>query len=229
MPRKPLSAPLGSTRRYLGDYAAHAHEHVQVLFGLEGCLELDVEGRAARVDPVSGLVVPAGAAHAFSSERTARVWVVDAPDGAGLDRLRGFRLPGSWSERAAPGTSLALLDGAARVLPRRRIDPAHLTAAIAGRLHERWPTSRMAARYALSVPRFHVRWRELTGETPQGWLRGRRLERAERLLRAGRSLEASALAVGYASASALCHALGRERGGGARAVRRSAPRDVERA
>ncbi|MCL0127239.1 helix-turn-helix domain-containing protein, partial [Klebsiella pneumoniae] len=66
----------------------------------------------------------------------------------------------------------------------------------------------------------HARWLELTGRTPQQWLRQLRLDQAERLLARGRSLEASAADCGYASASALAYALRRDRGTGARALRR---------
>jgi AraC-like DNA-binding protein len=88
-------------------------------------------------------------------------------------------------------------------------------------LHEDWSAERMAAQFALSVPQFHVRWRQLTGQTPQAWLRDRRLDAAERLLRAGWPGDTVAAQVGYASASALLHALRRERGVGARQLRRA--------
>ena len=61
---------------------------------------------------------------------------------------------------------------------------------------------------------------ELTGHTPQQWLRARRLDVAERAMARGQSLEATALRTGYASASALAYALRRERGLGARVLRR---------
>jgi hypothetical protein len=38
-----------------------------------------------------------------------------------------------------------------------------LQAAVADALHEDWPAARMAAHFSLSVPQFHVCWRDLTG------------------------------------------------------------------
>ena len=64
----------------------------------------------------------------------------------------------------------------------------------------------------LSVAQFHARFVELTGETPQDWLRKLRLDAASQQLRQGAALEATALRCGYASASALAYALRRDRG-----------------
>ena len=116
------------------------------------------------------------------------------------------------------GTSLSAaqvldtLDQAARVQVRRPVEVARLQAAIANTLHQPWPVQRMAALYCLSVPRFQVRWQALTGLSPQAWLRGQRLDTAQRQLKAGWPLETVALQVGYRSASALLFALRRDRG-----------------
>ena len=53
----------------------------------------------------------------------------------------------------------------------------------------------------------------------RAWLRALRLDEAQRLLRRGLTLEAVASRVGYASASALAHALRRDREVGARDLR----------
>jgi AraC-like DNA-binding protein len=211
--------PVGSLRRYLGEHAAHRHAHAQVLFGLHGSLELEVAGRAARVDASCGLVVPPGVLHAFTAPRGAQVWVIDAPAAPGLDRVRGFALPAGWSPGHGSADLLQWAGRAPRVLQRRRLGVDTLVAALAGALHQPWPNARMAALYALSVPQFHARWLALTGLAPQAWLRAQRLDAAQALLRAGLSLESTALQVGYASASALAYALRRERGLGARDLR----------
>lgn len=244
-----LTHPQGSLRTYLGGHAPHAHSHAQVLLGVEGGLALEVDGRSAWVDATAGLVIPAGATHGFESRAGARVWVVDAPACLGLDRLRAFALPPGWasnpSSRPGQGTAtgagtgtasstygqtgtslsaaqvLDTLDQAARVQVRRPVEVARLQAAVADTLHQPWPVQRMAALYCLSVPRFQVRWQALTGLSPQAWLRGQRLDAAQRQLKAGWPLETVALQVGYRSASALLFALRRDRGQTTRNLRGS--------
>lgn len=215
-----LVHPVASQRRYAGDYEAHAHDHVQLLLGLSGRLELELDGHAACVEPGVALVLPPGTAHGYRAERAALALVIDAPPRHGLSRVRRLAVDG---RRVLGREDLsALLDelaGAPRALPRRALDPVPLAAIVDARLHEPWPTTRLAALACLSVPRLHVRWLDATGLTPQAWLRRRRLDRAQALLGAGRSLEATALQVGYASASALAFALRRERGLGARDLR----------
>jgi AraC-like DNA-binding protein len=218
----PLLQPVASQRRYAGDYDAHAHDHLQLLFGLSGRLELELNGRPAQVEPGVALVVPPGTAHGYRASRAALALVIDAPPQRGLSRVRrlavdGHRLLG----RSDLGAVLVELGAAPRVLARRALDVEALADAVDSRLHEAWPTARLAALACLSVPRLHARWLEASSLTPQAWLRRRRLDRAQRLLAAGLTLEATALQVGYAGASALAYALRRERGIGVRALRRA--------
>lgn len=222
-----LTAATVSQRRYRGGFAAHAHEHAQVLVGLQGHLEIEVEGHAAFVDAACGLIVPAGARHAYEAAAPALVLVLDSPPRQGLDRCRSFLAPPQW--RAAPeavAAAQAMAEvieqvlRAPRVLERRAIRLDELDAAIDADLHVAWSTRRLAALCNLSAQRFHARFVALTGTTPMAHVRGRRLAVAQRRLKAGWPLETTALHVGYASASALAYALRRELGVTSRALRR---------
>ena len=141
-----------------------------------------------------------------------------------LDKVRRFQVPNA--ARCTPpqlpaAQRLQLLLQAPTLLVRRRVDVLWLEQQVRSELYTHWPTARMAHLCHLSAPRFHARWQELTGVTPQQWLRQLRLDVAEQQLAQGRSLESSATACGYASASALAYALRRDRNTSARALRQS--------
>lgn len=223
-PAPPISCSYparGELRRYRGDHGAHSHAHTQVLFGLTGCLDVEVAGHLMIVDATAGLIVPAGAVHGSSARYGAEVWVIDAPAAQEFDRVRPIALAAGRPQGASAAQWLEWARSARSALPRRRLDTASLEGAVAAALYEDWTAARMAAHFALSVPQFHARWRLLTGQTPQAWLRDRRLNEAERLLRAKWSGDAAAAQVGYASASALLYALRRERGVGVRDLQRA--------
>ena len=215
-----ITAPVASVRRYSGEHMAHAHEHAQILYALQGRMELEVGGHAAFVDTACGMVIPAGVAHGVLAQPGTRAYVIDAPAQAGTDRPRRFAVPARWPGADDAADRLHQILQAPRVLARRAVAPEVLERTVRAALHEDWPTARMAALCALSTQRFHARWLELTGLTPQAWLRALRLDAAQRALARGQPLETTALQVGYASASALAYALRRERGTGARALRR---------
>ena len=220
----PLSHPAASLRRYSGEYGAHEHAHAQVLVGLRGQLQLELDGRATFVDASRGLIVPAGSRHAYFAKRLVSVVVIDAPPDAGLERVRSFAPPAAWRDSPHAVDAEALLEALAaarRLLPRRRLDLALIDEALDRSLHEPWDTSRLALLCHMSPQRFHARFVELTRQTPAAYVRQRRLDEAERLLRAGMPLESAALRTGYRSASALAFALRRERAVGARALRRA--------
>ena len=208
-------------RRYRGDHGAHVHGHAQVLFGASGCLDVEVEGHLMRVDACAGLIVPAGAFHGSSSRHGADVWVIDTPATLEFDRVRPLALSAGRPQGIASSQWLEWARSARTARPRRRLDVASLERTVAACLHEDWPAARMAAHFALSVAQFHARWQALTGKAPQTWLRERRLDEAERLLRLGGSGSAVAARVGYASNSGMLYALRRERGIGVRDLRRS--------
>ncbi|MEG0201344.1 MAG: AraC family transcriptional regulator, partial [Comamonas sp.] len=196
--------------------------HAQMLFALQGRLELEVGGRASYVDNACGMVIPAGVDHGYLAQPQTRVFVIDAPDAAGLDRLRRFAVPPPLRYPASAlsaAAQVALVLEAPSLLQRRGIQLQSLQYQVQAALHEDWPTARLAALSHLSVAQFHARFVELAGCTPQAWLRNLRLDAAVRQLTQGAALETTALRCGYASASALAYALRRERGVTSRQLR----------
>lgn len=216
-----------SIRHYSGEHAAHVHDgHAQLLYALHGRMELEVDGHSRFVDTACGLLIPAGSRHGYWAAPGAQILVLDvATTGSSdLDKTRRFHVPPaarSAPQQLCPEARLALLLQSPALLARRRIDVPSVERSIRQHLHAAWPTARMAALTHLSPQRFHSRWQELTGATPQQWLRSLRLDEAERLLARGRSLDACAAACGYASASALAYALRRDRDTGARQLRQA--------
>jgi AraC-like DNA-binding protein len=217
-PATPLQPQL-SIRAYSGEQTVHSHDHAQVLFAWRGRMDIEVGASADFADSSCGLVIPAGVTHAYAASPDLRMVVIDAPPDRGLDRARRFVVTPAVRQLAAGGRADLLLGaivGTPRVGVRRGIALDSLQAALAGALHEPWTTARMADRCLLSPQRFHARLLELTGLAPQAWLRGLRLDEAQRLLRRGLTLEAAAARVGYRSASALAHAMRRDRAVGVR-------------
>ena len=214
-------------RHYRGDYANHLHDHAQVLVGLVGSLQLEVNGHAAFVDPSCGLVLPAGCRHAYRAEGAASVLVLDCPADKATARFRRFAMDHRWARsvaRLSPGLLLNHLEAAPTLNLRRRLDLDSLTQLIDAHLSRGWTVAMLAASCHLSPQRFRARFAELTGASPLAYVRARRLNEAERLLKLGWLLESVAIHVGYASASALSFALRRDRLTGTRELQRSMAR-----
>ncbi len=226
-----LMHPVGGVRQYAGSYGPHSHDHAQLLFGLEGGLELGFGARAGRVEPSFGFVIPAGVAHDYGTRKAARVMVVDLPMQAGTDRVRRFAVPGAWMARARfAGRTLdleglvAALLGSRPARPARPLDLAAIVQRIDGHLAHRWTVADLAQLTHLSAAQLHLRLQAACGLSPMALVRSRRLLAAQQWLLRGLPLEATALQVGYASASALAYALRREGMDSQRALRAAARR-----
>jgi len=216
-----LRSPQLSMRAYSGEQTVHSHDHAQVLFAWRGRMEIEVGASAAFADNSCGLVIPAGVTHAYLASPDLRMVVIDVPADHGLERARRFAVTPGVRRLAAEARAGALLQailGGPPVGARRGIALDALHRELSAALNEPWTTARLADRCRLSPQRFHARLLELTGLAPQAWLRTLRLDEAERLLRRGLTLEATAARVGYASGSALATALRRERGVRVRAL-----------
>lgn len=210
-----LAQTSSGIRRYSGEYLKHEHEHLQIMFALQGRMELEIGGRSAFADTSCGIIIPGGVAHGFMAPKDVRMFVADVATQSGIGvRESSFAITPAHRQYARLKDVSLLVDKilqAPRILARRGIELARLDAALDCSLHEDWSTARMAQMFFLSSQRFHARLIELTGITPQGYVRARRFRAAEALLRCGVPLDTTAQQVGYRSASALSYALKRDR------------------
>ena len=71
--------PALTLRHYLEAPIAHSHEHAQLVFGLSGHLDLEVDGRGSQVRESSVMVLPFSAHHACGSRDGSRCLVLDVP------------------------------------------------------------------------------------------------------------------------------------------------------
>lgn len=81
-----------SLRDYTRDVICHSHDHVQLLFGLQGTLDLEISGHAGslRCLPRQTLaIVPATTQHACDSRTGSRCLVLDVPEHWVRSRLAG--------------------------------------------------------------------------------------------------------------------------------------------
>lgn len=219
-----------SVRAYGASPGSHDHDHFQILVGLEGVLELDVEGRGNRLAPGQGCVIVPGDRHDFEGRGTTRCLVLDShnPDwaratplpapgvsalarylaqalAAPLPRARGLGaelLLEAWSQ---PGAGAGA--GATRV--RRAIDWTALSAWLAHRLDAPLGVADLARQVHLSPSQFSARCQAEQGHSPMQWLRRQRLAQARTWRAEGLSVADAARRAGYRSPSALTAALRR--------------------
>lgn len=228
-----------SLRRYGASPGSHSHAHFQILLGLSGALELEVEGRGLRVGPGGGCVIAPGDRHDFASARGSLCLVLDSshPDWARCATQRA----GHHTSPPAPalplarylatalqhGRPLAQAHGpellreawlAGRVdtgaapaghARRRSIDWAALEQWAAQQWHSPLTVADLAQRVHLSPSQFAVRCRDDRGVSAMAWLRGLRLEQARLLRDSGLAVADVARRTGYRSPSALTAALRR--------------------
>lgn len=71
--------PILTLRQYTHDLIVHSHEHAQLVFGLSGALDFEVDGRGSQVQQQSFVVVPSGAHHTCGSPNGSRCLVLDVP------------------------------------------------------------------------------------------------------------------------------------------------------
>lgn len=76
--------PMLSLRHYSDELIAHSHEHAQIVFGLNGRLAFEVQGKGSLLRGQQLLVIPGGAHHACESPEGSDCLVFDVPDSAWL-------------------------------------------------------------------------------------------------------------------------------------------------
>ncbi len=215
-----------SLRQYGPSPGSHAHQHFQVLLGLEGVLELEVQGKGRRIGAGDGCVIAPGERHDFEARAHARCLVLDTTQRAWADCPTGptdsaaaLALAGYLRLALAQRNTLAaqygpllLLDcwRAPALAPTRSQRPIDWDAL--GRwsqlhLHEPLTVADLAQLVFLSPTQFAARCRRETGMSAMQWLRDLRLARARELRATGLSVVETAHRCGYQTASALAAAL----------------------
>ncbi|AWY43467.1 helix-turn-helix domain-containing protein [Pseudomonas putida] len=81
--------PILTLRQYNHDLIVHSHEHAQLVFGLSGALDFEVDGRGSQVVQQSFVVIPSGFHHACGSANGSRCLVLDVPGEQWLDQSMG--------------------------------------------------------------------------------------------------------------------------------------------
>lgn len=218
-----------SLRRYGASRGSHSHAHFQVLVGLDGVLELEVEGRGRRIAAGDGWVVTPGDRHDFESKTGSRCLVLDTDQDLWV-RCAG-RLPAGESMRAlshylahclaqpsppmlalhhAPALLLEAWGAPAPLTRGRAIDWAALAAWARLRWHRPLAVADLATVACLSPGQFAQRCRDELGMSAMHWLRSQRLAQARHLRDMGLGVAETARRTGYRSPSALTAALRRQ-------------------
>jgi AraC-like DNA-binding protein len=216
-----------SLRSYGAGHGSHHHAHHQLLVGLEGVLELEVEGRGLRLGASDAFLVAAGERHDFEAVGGSRCLVLDSADplwaecGALPHRPGQVGALGRYLAHAlAEAQPLALAQAPALLLeawrpprapqrPRRRIDWPALAAWVQARIDQPLTVADLARQVFLGTSQFALRCHEAHGVGPLAWLRLQRLARARQLRAQGVSVAEVARRTGYRSPSALTAALRR--------------------
>ena len=237
----PLHRPAVSLRRYEATQASDVHDFHQIVLGLDGSMEMAVDGNGARIDCSGAWIIPAGARHDYWADGDNRQLVIDLP-------ATSVAVPERYFERArAVAIDSRVTQAVAEVARRASGDTpfsdrfawqaaAHLCGALMHdtddsidmmrgldfaridrwlRLHLSEPLriADLAVHCGFGMRRFHQLFNEAFGETPHRYLHRLRLDTALTLLADPRpTLTDIALDVGFADQSAFTHAFSKRFG-----------------
>ncbi|MGW8390874.1 AraC family transcriptional regulator [Pseudoduganella sp. HUAS MS19] len=218
-------------RSYGKQWTADRHAFAQLVLPLTGVVELEIEGKGDRLNPLKGAVVVAGAWHSQQSAVENRSLIVDVDQAAivhpawqriaqrpfadispAARKLVEF-MQLSIAGRAAAGLLLQgwvplLLDTLTLEPPRLQSRLAALLAHAEAHLALPWTTESMAQFARMSVSRLHALFQDELCTSPRAWLLSRRLNRACELLRHTRQpIAGIALNCGFGDQSALTRAM----------------------
>lgn len=218
----------------------HDHDYHQLVFGLHGATEFDIQGRGARVGLGKGCLVPACTEHAFCGKGDNQILVINVPAAAShtlpalFDRADYFTLDSqrqvllqaiSREIAAAPLHSpmrqlggqtllLALHNVLSAPVPIRcaALDMEAIDHYIQLNLHRRLSVQELSSVALLSPSHFHARFKACTQYTPHQYVLLKRLAASQQKLAAGVSIIDTAQQCGFANQSAFTHAFRRHYG-----------------
>lgn len=190
---------------YADRCATDRHDFHQLLLGLEGAVDIEVEGRGGRIGAASLCLIPAGAVHHYlgvgDGNRCLTLNLSDdalSPDERRLfDGISFRQLSAIPADRTVTGLlNHGLAD--ALDLPRVRFNLARLARQVRSRLDEAWPVRRLAITACVSERQLRRLLARDTGLTPGQWLTRLRLDAAlEQLRTSRRSITDVAYACGF--------------------------------
>lgn len=177
-------------------YSAHCatdrHDFHQLLVGLDGAVDIEVEGRGGRIQAGSVCIIPAGAVHHYLALGLHNHCLTLNLDNADLfpeekplfDRIQFRQLS---SIQRDPNALIHHFSSDTRALPKVRLNLASLAARVISRLEEAWPLPRLAHEANLSERQLRRLLLRDTGLAPHQWLMRLRLERALECLKTSRA------------------------------------------
>ena len=236
------ASPLVEPRRYSPRPFGHAHDYHQLLFGVDGAIELEIDGHAYRVDGKHGLVVPAGAHHVcagltenlqlvadFPASSVAlparlmarpRTFAIDTHFANHVRTLAAHYASGivppqhAWQRAAVLAGNLASTLGMnAAQEDAARFPVMAIDAYLRANLASPLRVDQLAARMGWGARRFHTLFCEGFGDTPHGYQTRLRLDQAVQWLMTGAMpLADIAYGVGYPDQTTFTRAFTRRFG-----------------
>jgi len=238
-----------SLRRYSKTPIAHSHAHAQLVFGVDGQLEFEMDGRSSLITRHLLAVIPPQTAHGCQSMTGSDCLVLDMPQDGSLaasDLLQRpdtlglapeqqqlvdwlARCPLNHPQLAQQGATLLLASLNVRWGATHKLPFAALDAQIDKHLAHPLQVADLARLAGLSAARLHARFIQETGQTPMDYVRHRRLQQALSLLRESTlAVGEIAACCGYQSQSAFTAALRREYGCSPRELRSNGQENNDR-